>query len=82
MYNVKPLSWIKNLTCTDAISAVQNLAVDLVKERAQELGRVHEAFRCQRREPVVMVFADRRAAIIGVVRLLVNVQKLNIEHLT
>jgi hypothetical protein len=40
MYNVKPLSWIKDLTCTDSVpAAVQNLVVDLVKERAQELGR-------------------------------------------
>ena len=31
---LKSLSCIKNLTGTDAVSAAQNLAVDLVKERA------------------------------------------------
>jgi len=34
---VKPLSWIKNLTGADVVLAAQNLAVNLVKEKALEL---------------------------------------------
>lgn len=40
IYNVKMvLSWIKNQQGGHFVSAAQNFAVDLVKERALELGR-------------------------------------------
>jgi hypothetical protein len=40
IYNVKMvLSWIKDSADDDTISAAQKMAVDLVKERALELGK-------------------------------------------
>ena len=40
IYDIKLiLSWIKNLQSSDDISTTQNIAVELVKERALELGR-------------------------------------------
>ena len=40
IYNTKlALSWSEDLTSADAVSTAQNIAVDLVKERALELGR-------------------------------------------
>jgi hypothetical protein len=40
IYNVKViLSWIKNNGGADVISTAKNFAVDLVKERALELGK-------------------------------------------
>ena len=40
IYNVKTiLSWIRNPEGGDIVSTAQNFAVDMVKERALELGR-------------------------------------------
>jgi hypothetical protein len=40
IYNVKMvMNWIKNSPGVDSISTAQNFSVDLVKERALELGK-------------------------------------------